>query len=525
MPHPEDSFEEIDISLKSLILQQIPIDDSFGVTIAIKSNNCRNDLVRLIFERAKLRLISASDNYFLRPKIRVPFVLDPFEISRLIRERGNVSEIISVKRDRVTDVDFQVHKHALIQSVIHNICRSDTEILEDLVDVNFAYYDGFEPMEYAMFYATKPALMPLDIDSEDPKVPDCSFSIVNLFDSRYSITTLYRAFNQRVTIGAELFLIVPYDHKMWTVTAANIIEGSYSYQWITQDISPHNTNEFVASRLLPVNFFRESESTAQLRIRPFGSNKVLIISRDEFIAIFAQGAEEQSFPETRQISHGFAEVSLINFYPIHQVNSLAGIREIKGTNIPFNKRLLIPKTPFETSPKALLRSRFALSIKPPWPYLIDDKLYDKTKKAAIQTRITRNLIVPLIYHLFAHSTHIVFNGAIVTLQKVMSPEMICQLTEILLEEIVPIKLKVLQAGHAIKANADLTKSQLAVSAAKAILISVYSDQQVIDGESLVKTIHEIFTNPEFLSSNTMRRETNSFQTYPSGSTSLDPIRE
>lgn len=438
----------VDDDLRTLMLRVVPTGRSEDLRTAIFANDYDNDMVRMIMQRAKLRIDKYAASLYRRKVIRVPFTIDSYVEARLLRLYDGVENIISTQNKYATDYEFQTHKHYMIQNVLRTLCRLEFEPEDQTV--NRVYFDGLSPSDYGLIHVTNPRLCPYDLTQEPAK--NLANYVVNLFDSNYSYTDILMDLSYKRKIGAELFVIMPYDHRMTTLYSANVLEGSYSFEWVRDGIGPRS-QDYYRSERLPSSFFtRNTDVTYTLRIRPFRSNRVFTITQNEFFHLLAAGNNEGFYAETRRVSHGFAEISVVAFRPVHMINNTE-LREIKRPNLPYGKMYLNNNVYSDRFVNEFVQY-FSKSLAPPFNYVIDEKVYNRTKKAAIQIRITRNNIVPLIYHLFAYSTHIVFNGAIVTIQKVMGPELICQLTEQVLTEIMPLKLRILQAGVLIKSPTE-----------------------------------------------------------------------
>jgi len=482
------SYSVLDESLKFALLRLVPSDDSYGILTKIIGNNCDNDVCKLIIQRALLNIDKAAELYHMKRKMYIPYAMSiqqNIELSKLY----NASYIFESSRDvHCIDLEFQVHKHVLIQSTMSNISR----IKEDDDDIEFTdiLFDGLDPSEYKMIFSNSTSMYPL---SEYHKLNDKPvYIVVNLFDTDESIDSLFMKLAAKRKIGSELLIIVPYDQRMWSLYCANVLDGSYSFEWI-KDNSNVRKEEFIRSDKLPTTFFSmRDDSLYSLHIRSFKSNKVMRISRIDFYRIHAHIEEEGLFKETRRLSRGFAEISIIGYRPVH-TDPLSRTHDTKRLHVPYGKVIL--EKQYSSNILTEMPLNFAKSLQPPENYVVNEFIINRTMKSALQIKLTRNLIVPLLYHLFAYSTHIVYNGAIVTLQRVMSPELICQITEKTLLDIIPIKLRLLQTGSLIKVNRDLTPNEAVKCSGQYMLANLIDKTSSLENIS-PKTLLTLLRNPE-----------------------------
>lgn len=419
----------------SLIHDKLGGRSSNEIRDVLLEKESRNDLAELILLRALQKLADARKQYFLKPVITLPFRVSDATVKKVLVDNDNLREITSKSSVKVPDETFQLRKFLSVHWILRRIIsESSQQIPERAADASLQLVtDGINNYNFAVTHRTSLPVHSIFSNDASDKLP--TVSIVNLFDATRTLSQIINDFITREN-NVGNYLVTPYTRDMWHFMFGINIQGGYTFRWIASNSVDTALN---APQLLNEGFFSTASfEKYELRIRPIGSNKVLILSRSQFLQLFSNTYNGD--------------------YNQIMVRSVAGFAVLDFTDVPltintkivlsFADPVMLSKGHTHLMPILLsnhLFGRFATVTNTcnTAGYYVSALLLSFIKRIAFTLSISQDYLSTLITHVITFSKISYFSRKKIKFRENLSPELLCHILEYILPDIFKLRLRLL----------------------------------------------------------------------------------
>uniref|UniRef100_A0AB74UQC0 RNA-dependent RNA polymerase n=1 Tax=Austropuccinia psidii associated ssRNA virus 2 TaxID=3367765 RepID=A0AB74UQC0_9VIRU len=478
-------------SSEQLLAEILNIKDSHNLTPSSMAESIVDDslpdLTALILRRAMERMEDARREYFRKPVVSVPFNVDEQTAKSVLRSYPEIREFNYKPGAYASDGLFRMKRHMTIRQSLLRVTKVSFDVDDALLDTvdepieNPLILDGIEPKDYMFIFRNRPAIF--KYASHDYPTNVLMQGVIDHFNATDAVDDIfYRLMGEFSDPGAEFTIITPFTQDMVELNCGNCLSGGYAFEWV--DLTHEVTRvDYNYPKPLPTGYFFDDDfASVVLRVYPYGSDVFMEIPRHIFNMLHMSFSTEQFMVETKMITQGFAEASVI----FHVSKHMHGKGFVMTPPHLYVSRPGYVRIREKRTELVQFMPGLQYSLRQPVATYVSEKVYNRAARVALQLRLSRNLAAPLIQHLSTYTSRLTFNGVIIKVDEIMHPEVMALMVEHVLAYSIPQKLRIEQFSEGIRSISLSHPKEILVAIAR---FMVYSAMHCTSVDEVVKTVH------------------------------------